>query len=323
MAMLNRREFLGATLGVGAAMTAFALPGDKFRWACTSGMFRVLNPQPEITLQMIAKYGFHGLEATVLLADSAGSVAKFRQAMDAHNLAVATFWGGGVYWDPANPARVKETVANNIMLARDYIAPCGGKYLKVNLNNVRDAHPAPDWMTPLQMRELATTLNEIGRGTKAAGVKFAFHPHNWTLIESDKEVRQIMELTDPSLVYMIADTAHLTLGGLDPVKFMRDWFPRIAGVHFKDTEPKYSVAKAGWKGPAPTREEHTKVNLYKNFGAGGVDFAGFMQVLREKGYDSWISLDFDPLRPGEGDVDGNMSARKKYLVETLKASLRS
>ncbi len=48
-----------------------------------------------------------------------------------------------------------------------------------------------------------------------------------------------------------------------------------------------------------------------------------MQVLREKGYDSWVSLDFDPLRPGEGEIDGNMTARKKYLVETLKATLRS
>lgn len=319
--MLNRREFIGAGLGLGAALAAYALPGDKFRWACTSGMFRALTPQPQATLQTISKYGFHGLEATVQLADSAGSVAKFKEALNAHNLAIATFWGGGVYWDPSNSAKVRETIANNIKLARDHVAPCGGTYLKVNLTNRGDARPTPNWMTPDHMQTLAHTLNEIGRGTLDAGVKFAFHPHAWTMAETGNEVKQLMDLTDPKLVYMIADTAHLTLGGIDPVKFLRDWYPRIAGVHLKDTEPKYSVAKAGWKGPAPSQDEHKRVNLYKNFGTGGVDFVGFIQVLRDKGYDSWVSLDFDPLRPGEGDIEGTMSMRRKYLVEHLKATL--
>jgi sugar phosphate isomerase/epimerase len=322
--MMNRREFLGAGLGLGAAAVgAYAMPGDKFRWACTSGMFRPLTPQPKATLETIALYGFHGLEATTELADSAGSIARFTDALKAHNLAIATFWGGGVYWEASNSAKVRDTVQNNIKLARDYVAPCGGKYLKVNLTNRGNAHPAPNWMTPDQMRALATTLNEIGRGTRDVGVKFAFHPHAWTMVESDKEVRQLMDLTDPALVYLIADTAHLTLGGIDPVKFVREWYPRIAGVHLKDTEAKYSVAKAGWKGPAPSQEEHARVNLYKNFGAGGVDFAGFVQVLRDNGYDSWVSLDFDPLRPGEGEVDAIMSMRRKYLLENLKATLRS
>jgi len=124
--MLNRREFLATVAGVGAAIAAHALPGDKFRWACTSGMFSRLTPQPDATLQTIARYGFHGLEATVQLANSAGSVAKFKEAMNAHNLALATFWGGGVYWDPSNAAKVRATIEDNIKLARDYVAPCGG-----------------------------------------------------------------------------------------------------------------------------------------------------------------------------------------------------
>jgi hypothetical protein len=46
-------------------------------------------------------------------------------------------------------------------------------------------------------------------------------------------------------------------------------------------------------------------------------------VLRKKGYDQWVSLDFDPPRPGEGTVKENMDFRTKYIVETLHASLRS
>ena len=42
------------------------------------------------------------------------------------------------------------------------------------------------------------------------------------------------------------------------------------------------------------------MNLYKRLGAGGVDFPAFFQVLRERGYDGWVTLDFDAPRPGEG-----------------------
>ena len=66
-----------------------------------------------------------------------------------------------------------------------------------------------------------------------------------------------------------------------------------------------------------------KIRPHRVFGAGGVDFVGFIHVLRDNGYDSWVSLDFDALRPGEGDIESTMSMRRKYLIENLKATLRS
>jgi inosose dehydratase len=200
---------------------------------------------------------------------------------------------------------------------------CGGRVLKVNLT-WRDlaAHPIPNWWTTEEMSVLAKTLNEIGKGCHDAGVRFTFHPHNWTLIDTDyAEVKRIMDLTDPRYVFMVADTAHLSLGGTDPIRFVNDWFPRIGDVHLKDVIVKYSPAKSGWKGPAPSKEEHARDNLYKQLGTGGVDFAGFIGALRSHGYDGWVSLDFDPLRPGEGTIQDNMAFRRKYLIENLHASL--
>ena len=86
---------------------------------------------------------------------------------------------------------------------------------------------------------------------------------------------------------------------------------------------KYSPAKSGWKGPAPSKEEHARDNLYKPFGTGGVDFVGFLGALRAKGYDRWVSLDFDPPRPNEGSLDENMKFRRKYVIETLHGSLKT
>ena len=118
------------------------------------------------------------------------------------------------------------------------------------------------------------------------------------------------------------DTGHATLGGIDPVKALRDYYSRVASIHLKDAEAKYSTAK-GWSGPAPSQEEHNQVNLYKRLGSGGVDFVAFFEELRRRNYDGWVTMDFDMPRPGEGTVEDDMNRHKKYLTETLKGSLRS
>jgi len=321
--VLNRRDFFGASLG--AAIAAYGSPGDKFRWSCTSGMFRSLDHQPDATLKAISQNGFQGIEASVELAKACRTIGEFKAKLDLYHLACANFWSGGDYYNSANPAKVRKTVEHNIALARDYIAPCAGTHLKVNLA-MRDmqAHPVPNWWTTEELSTLAKTLNEIGQGTAEFGVKFAIHPHNWTLIDCNyTEVKRIMDLTDPKLVYMVADTAHLSLGGIDPVKFVNDWFPRIVDVHLKDVEQKYSPANAGWTGPAPSKEEHARASLYKEFGAGGVDFVAFLGALRKHGYDGWVALDFDPPRPGEGSVEEKMENRRKYVIEMLHATLGS
>ena len=87
-------------------------------------------------------------------------------------------------------------------------------------------------------------------------------------------MRRVMELTDPKYVYLTADTAHLTLGGGDALQIIRDYFPRIAEVHLKDTYPRYRGNTA-----TPTQAEHSKASLYHNLGAGGVDFPAIFKLL--------------------------------------------
>jgi inosose dehydratase len=322
--MLNRREFLGA--GMMAAVAAQAAPGDKFRWAMNGGFFRPMSgmydapgllPHPEEGLKVIAKYGFHGVEE-FLQGDMEKYInkppAEFKALLDASGLAMCTI-GGNV-----DPSKAQQTIEDNVKLAR-FIAACGGKHLKVNMMN-RPRDKGPNWMTDDQYRSLAKLLNEIGKRTQDVGIKFAHHPHTWGVIEGEEELKRIMDLTDPKLVYIITDTCHLTVSGIDPVKCIKDYYPRVAAVHFKDAAARYNVAKAGWKGPAPTREEHVKDNLFKPFGTGGADFVGFMKVLRDHQYDGWITLDFDAPRPGEGSLTENMNNYKKYITGTLKATLR-
>ena len=61
----------------------------------------------------------------------------------------------------------------------------------------------------------------------------------------------------------------------------------------------------------------------ERLGSGGVDFPAFFRILRERNYDGWVTLDFDAPRSGEGTVEQDMNSHRKYLLETLHASLRS
>jgi sugar phosphate isomerase/epimerase len=70
-------------------------------------------------------------------------------------------------------------------------------------------------------------------------------------------------------------------------------------------------------GLAPSRDA-----IYQPLGAGGVDFPAVMSVLRERNYDGWITLDFNFVdSPPGATIEQDMTAHRKYLIETLHASL--
>jgi inosose dehydratase len=268
---------------------------------------------------MTAQYGYHGLEP--FQEDIAKYLDKppeaLKQVLAASGLALCTVGSGGQYLDPT---AVPKTMESNLARCR-YISQFGCKHLKVNLSR-RDGNGMEN-LSDANARALARTLNEIGkRAMGEVGIRYAFHPHAWTLVERQPELDKIMDLTDPKAVYLVLDTGHASLGGIDPVKCLRDYYARIASIHLKDCESKYSAGN-GWKGPAPSPEEHTRTNLYKKLGTGGVDFPAFFRVLRERSYDGWVTLDFDAPRPGEGTVEEDMNSHKKYLIEKLNATLKS
>src|SRR5262249_45403901 len=239
---------------------------------------------------------------------------------------ISTVGSGGQYFDPA---KLQATLDNNAANAK-FAAYFGCKALKANLNS----RLGPDTLTSPNAKVPAKNLNQVGKRTLEHGVKFALQPHAWTRVERRAEVEMILEMTDPKLVFITLDTCHASVGGIDPAKFLREHYNRIAHMHFKDTLPVWSAAK-GWQGPAPTKEEETAMAkklgltpspdpIYQRLGTGGVDFPAIIAILREHNYDRWISLDFNAadLAPGV-TIEQDMAAHRKYLVETLHANMKS
>ena len=135
-------------------------------------------------------------------------------------------------------------------------------------------------------------------------------------MERESDVRRVMELTDPKYVWLTTDTGHLTLGGMDAVKIMSDYFPRIAEVHLKDTYAKYRGNTS-----TPTQEQHKVASVYHNMGGGGVDFPAVFKLLRDRHYKGWAIFDMDGPRKGDDGFDaigGNLElAIDDYLSHNV------
>src|SRR5215213_4587100 len=154
--MLTRREFIGAGLGAAVAAQAFALPGDKMRYAMSGHQFRGLKPHPETGIKMTAQYGYHGIEP--FQDDMPQYLTQppdvFKKLLDAAGIALCTVGSGGQYLDAA---RFKDTLQGNSERAQ-YVAYFGCKHLKVNLSQ----RVGPENLTAANGKVLARNLNEVG-----------------------------------------------------------------------------------------------------------------------------------------------------------------
>ena len=88
--MLSRRNLLGTGLAAAAVTTfaphAFALPGDKIKYATSGNQFIPMQPHPEEGIKMTAYYGYHGIEPfenqTRKFRDRGQSFEVFKDRLD-------------------------------------------------------------------------------------------------------------------------------------------------------------------------------------------------------------------------------------------------
>jgi inosose dehydratase len=305
---MTRRQLLSLPLAAAAATAAD--PGS-IRFAYSG---YVWQNNVEEGIRAIARYGFHGIEPfRQHVLPYLEKPQALKNLLSEAGISLVTCSNGGpMSIDFIDPTKVQQTIDDHVRFAQEFVRHFGCRHFKINLGRRPEGGPTDE-----QLRTMARALNELGKRTNAVGVRLAPHPHIWSPLERPEEVEKVMQMTSPGYVSFVADTAHLTLGGIDPVQFIRKNYTRIVAFHFKDTEAKYR----GHTGPTPTQEEHRKINLYKNLGTGGVDFPAIHTVLRQRRFRGWVTLDFDPPRPGEGTIEENIEHNRKYLIDVLGVKL--
>jgi sugar phosphate isomerase/epimerase len=177
------------------------------------------------TLKQIGALGYREVEAAGYFNHPA---AEVRQAMDNAGLKLVSSHHSSADLHK----QFDEILAFNKELGVSYII-CSSPRLKDPDKAPREganAFTLDDW------RWNADEFNVLGEKVAAAGMKFGYHNHVNEFHKTDGVVPyvELMRLTDPSKVTMELDCGWVTVGGGDPIEYLRNYPTRITMLHVKD-----------------------------------------------------------------------------------------
>jgi inosose dehydratase len=203
---------------------------------------------------------------------------RFRELLAGHGLRLSALYAGARFSDRS---RAAETIAEIEEIAR-FLAALGVDRIVFGPAGPRSGPTNPD-----DLRQMARTMTEAAKRTQALGVLACVHPHLGTELQDRTEIDAVMAATDPDVVALCPDTAHLTGAGMDPIAVIRAYGERIGYVHLKDiragTDVSGSLSSSGTNA----------MTLFCELGLGDVDFPGVLAALREVGYDGWLTVEID------------------------------
>ena len=209
-------------------------------------------------------------------------------------------------------SELADRIIDELLKLVRWIKGFGCNHLKINTGQRR-----PEGTTGADLKQMAKTMNQLGKRISDEGLKFGVHAHLWTQLQDRQEIDQLMDLTDPNHVYLVLDTGHINMAGIDPVELASVYASRVVEFHLKDCKPE---DRGGHKGPTPKREGYADKGkrIFYELGKGGVDFPGILAILRKKHWKGWLTVELDSTDTTPRD---SAAQSKKYLNETLGLTL--
>ena len=97
------------------------------------------------------------------------------------------------------------------------------------------------------MEAHADVFNSFGAQCAKAGLKFAYHNHNFEFeaVDGQRPYDVLMAATDPAVVHFELDMYWCKKGGADIVETMTRYSDRITMVHVKDMLPNGDMTDVG------------------------------------------------------------------------------
>jgi inosose dehydratase len=160
---------------------------------------------------------------------------------------------------------------------------------------------------------LSNGLNRLGKIAASSGMRLCYHHHMGTGVMTRADVDRLMASTDPELVHLLLDTAHLAFAGDDPLSAAQAYADRIKHVHLKDIRP--AVA-------SKVREENLsfqdaiKAGVFTVPGDGAIDFVPILETLASVGYEGWLVVEAEQDPAKANPLEYALKARA-YLREVL------
>ena len=161
-----------------------------------------------------------------------------------------------------------------------FLEKTGGKVLVTQGNMWRE--PPIDRPINIEvLKKYVKHCEEMGRITNDHGIRLCMHPHGMTPVFHQEEIDYFLDQTNPTLVSLCMDPAHIQLAGMNAAQAAERFAARIGYVHLKDCDP--------------DPEEHPEWPLkrFRALGEGVVDFKGVKKALLQHGFDGTLAVELD------------------------------
>jgi inosose dehydratase len=304
----SRRQFLTQLTAAGISLAGVtALPAQPSTPLPNPvGYATIAWPNDELqhALSVIAKLGFKGVELGGWIREKyQGSRLRFlHQQLNHLKLRPVASYCFPVNPRSSTPSAESQALAGHAVFLR----ALGGLYLEVT-----DGLRPEQASNPASVKALAARLNLLGRVAKDHGLRFGYHPHVGTLGERWEGWSRVLDASDPRDVGLIADTAHLQLGGSDPAQVIRTFHSRLLYLHFKDARK--DAEKLARTNPVPLR---ISKYMFCEIGTGVVNFPAVVKAVRDVHFTGWIIIGLDGYQPPPGGPD-EAARMNKQAVERL------
>jgi sugar phosphate isomerase/epimerase len=226
---------------------------------------RQIAKDPEATLAKVAGIGYNSVE---LIGYENGKFfgltpAQFSALLKKYQLKTPSGHYGGMmnYLTKGDSAELQDNIAVAAAMGHHYIVV---PFLTDNMRTSLDDY-----------KKLAGKLNIAGAAAKKAGLKLAYHNHDfefkdWGGGQTGFDI--FLKETDPALVFFEMDMYWVTRAGHDPIQLIKDNPGRVAMWHLKDMSqkmpPSYTV-----EGP----------QYYAEVGSGIINYKDIFRYKKESG----------------------------------------
>jgi len=191
----------------------------------------------------------------------------------------------------------RQDVLESARAAMKFLADLGANHLVV----FPPGRSAAASNAPGAFGELCARCNQIGELAGEMGFTAGLHNHLGEMVQNQEEVDRFMSMTDPKLIGLSPDTAHLHLAGCDVVGTLSRYKDRIRFLDYKDA--KWTTPAQDWvlpNGkvlPKDSSEARFFASIY-DLGDGEIDFPACHRILKDVEYRGWICVDLDTARHG-------------------------
>lgn len=216
--------------------------------------------------------------------------AVLKHYLDVRGLTICNAWFSSLFM-----SEPYEVTIQNFIAHRDRLNALGAKVIGASEqgNSIQGKAlnifgPDKPVYTEEQWALLAKGYNEMGRLAKEVGMTLTIHHHMGTGIQTAEEIDNLMQITDPELVYLLFDSGHLTFAGIDPMPILTKYIGRIRHVHLKDVRMNVrdQAQREGLSFLSAVR-----AGVFTVPGDGDVDFAPIFDVLEKSGYEGWVVVE--------------------------------